>query len=557
MKRLTDAKLAAVEKLVTTGTIDTSKFVFGIVSPVVGFTRAIKLHDGKWIETNEPVTCYIAECLEPALKSKKRHVIVIGGRGSSKSVGIADIILFRVATLGHKAFCIREYMANISKSVHALMKEEIKRLKLEGFRPLLTSIAHQSGGEIQYSGIATNPDGIKSAAGFNIFCSEESQFYSQKSLDILTPTARNAAKAGLPARFDPDKQAEPEDAEITDSAQMFFIGNPASSADPFSKRFIVPFKAELDAKGFYEDDLHLIIKMNYDDNPWFLDSGLEADRLFCLNNFSKAMYDHIWGGEFNDHVPDAIIPSEWFDACIDAHIKLNWKLNGAKFVTHDPADSGDKKAVCYRHGSVIMNVWSTDEGDANSACDEATNYAILVGANKFVWDAQGLGLGLRRQINDAFVGKDTELEEFFGSAGVEDPEGLLDGTSDGLRPDSERKITNQEFFANLRAQRYYQLRQRCYKTWRAVVHNDYCNPDEMISFSSEIKSIADLRSELCRIPRKRTGNGVFQVVSKDDMKNKLGMKSPNEADAVMMSLTDWQPKNVIDYSKFNIPSSGW
>jgi phage terminase large subunit len=79
----------------------------------------------------------------------------------------------------------------------------------------------------------------------------------------------------------------------------------------------------------------------------------------------------------------------------------------------------------------------------------------------------------------------------------------------------------------------------------------------MISFSSEIKSIADLRSELCRIPRKRTGNGVFQVVSKDDMKNKLGMKSPNEADAVMMSLTDWQPKNVIDYSKFNIPSTGW
>jgi hypothetical protein len=152
---------------------------------------------------------------------------------------------------------------------------------LDGFRPLLTSIYHANGGEIQYSGIATNPDGIKSAAGFDIFASEESQFYSQKSLDILTPTARNAAKAGLPTKFDPAKQEAEEKEDIPSNAQMFFIGNPASSADPFSKRFIVPFKSELDRNGIYEDDMHLIIKMNYDDNPWFHDSGLEADRLFC------------------------------------------------------------------------------------------------------------------------------------------------------------------------------------------------------------------------------------------------------------------------------------
>ena len=554
MKRLTPAKLAAVESLVVAASgVDTSKFVFGIVHPEQGLIKRIQLSQGSWVETLEDVNCYLPAALEPVLKSKKRYIVVVGGRGSSKSVGIADIILFRVACMKHKAFCIREYMANISKSVHALMKEEIKRLSLDGFRPLLTSIHHSNGGEIQYSGIATNPDGIKSAAGFDIFASEESQFYSQKSLDILTPTARNAAKAGLPAKFDPEKQKAEEKDDIPSNAQMFFIGNPASSADPFSKRFIVPFKAELDRNGIYEDDMHLIIKMNYDDNPWFVDSGLEADRLFCYENFSRAMYDHIWLGEFNDHVEDAIIPAEWFDACVDAHVVLNWKDIGAHFVSHDPADSGDAKAFAHRHGSVLKKVWETDSGDANTACDIATSYAITVSANVFVFDAQGLGLSLRRQVNDSFTGKQIEVIEFFGSGGVESPNSAADATSDG----SARQITNGELLANLRAQRYWQLRQRCYKTYRAVVHKEYCDPAEMISFASDGINIPALRSEMCRIPRKRTGNGVFQVVSKDDMKKKLKMQSPNMTDAVVMTLCDYNPIKMVDYTNFTVPSSGW
>ena len=67
-----------------------------------------------------------------------------------------------------------------------------------------------------------------------------------------------------------------------DDVQMVFCANPASSEDPFSQRFITPFQTELDQNGIYEDDMHLIIKMNWSDNPWFDDSGLEAERLFDL-----------------------------------------------------------------------------------------------------------------------------------------------------------------------------------------------------------------------------------------------------------------------------------
>lgn len=89
------------------------------------------------------------------------------------------------------------------------------------------------------------------------------------------------------------------------------------------------------------------------------------------------------------------------------------------------------------------------------------------------------------------------------------------------------------------------------------MHQEYSDPADLISFSSECQDLKQLRTELCRLPRKRgTGNG-YQIVSKKDMKDKLGIKSPNLADCVMMSETDFKPLAVPDYSQFTIPSNGW
>jgi phage terminase large subunit len=196
---------------------------------------------------------------------------------------------------------------------------------------------------------------------------------------------------------------------------------------------------------------------------------------------------------------------------------------------------------------------ATLDGDVNSACDIATDTALSVQADKFVWDATGIGLSLRRQISDALSAKGIELEEFFSSGKVDNPNDIPD-SANGL---NAKQLTNDEFFANIRAQRYFLLAMRVWRTYRAVVHGEYTDPAEMISFSSECKDLTMLRTELCRIPRKRgTGNG-YQIASKQEMK-KLGMKSPNLADAVMMSGTDFNPAPVLDYSQYNVPSGvGW
>ena len=521
MKRLTSAKLDAVESLFVAASGERKSTPIEIWDKS-GYLYTIKRIENEWQQVNERSPVRIAKQLEPILLRPKRFIVVYGGRGSGKSIGIGDLMLIDMHDQGEKVFCFREFQASIEDSVHSLLTGEYERLALDGFKTQNNIIYHETGGQAKFRGIARNPEGVKSSYGFTRFWVEEAQTISQESLDKLTPTMR--AEGGI----------------------ILFTANPLSSADPFSKRFIVPFKDALDRDGFYEDDLHLIIKMNHSDNPWF-PAELEQEREHAYNMVSRALYDHVWEGQFNDHVPDSIIEAEWFDACVDAHIKLGWREAGAHFVAHDPADSGDAKATAHRHGSVIKMVNEETTGDANSACDWATDYAAEVGAQVFVWDAQGVGLSLRRQINDCLLPKKIELVEFFGSAAVENKEDSFDNGT----------LTNGEAILNLRAQRYWQLRQRCYKTYRAVVHGEYCDPAEMISFSSEGINIPALRSEMCRIPRKRTGSGVFQVVSKDDMKKKLKMKSPNMTDAVIMTLCDYNPIKMVDYSNFNIPSTGW
>jgi phage terminase large subunit len=72
------------------------------------------------------------------------------------------------------------------------------------------------------------------------------------------------------------------------------------------------------------------------------------------------------------------------------------------------------------------------------------------------------------------------------------------------------------------------------------------DPDDLISFSSNIKQLQKLRSEVCRIPKKHNSSGMIQMMSKEDMK-KLGISSPNIADAVMMALEVPELHDDFDY----------
>lgn len=464
-------------------------------------------------------TVRINEKLRPLLTNKKPIAVIVGGRGSGKSIGIGDILTMRMRTEGADIYCLREYQDSIADSVHRVICDSVnKRLCLDGFSITENRVTDKLTGAITtYRGAARNPDSIQSAQGFKYSWFEEAHRASQTSLDKLIPTIlRNPG------------------------AQCIFTANPQSANDPFSQRFIVPYKKQLDQHGYYEDDIHQIIVVNWRDNPWW-GAEQEAIRQWDYENLSRAKYDWIWEGAFNDEVEGSIIKLEWFDAAIDAHkldrLKSAFEPAGAIIAAHDPSDTGnDAKGYCLRHGSIIKRVLARSSGEIDEGCDWALSNAIRDNADWFLWDGDGMGTGLKRQVSDALSGKKMQHHIFKGSLS-----GSAQDNADRIYAiDSTGKQTKyRDSFKNNRAQYYYAMRDRFYNTYRCVVRGEYVDPDEMISIDSDgVDNMDQLRSEICRIPEKPHHGGLYQIMSKDEMK-KQGIASPNMADSVMMSL--WSP----------------
>lgn len=463
----------------------------------------------------------IVDKLLPLITKPKRIKIAVGGRGSGKSVGFGDIMLM-FADQGERICASREFQASISDSVHENLKEAITRLGVGGFGVQETKIKTATGGEVFYKGLARNITSIKSIGNVKRLWIEEGESISEGSLKVLTPSIRSTADANSHGE---------------DPPEIWITMNRGSTNDAIAKKYLARAERDLKRCGYYEDDLMIVVEVNWRDNPWF-PPELEQERLDDKKNLSAAEYAHIWEGAYYDEIDNSIIPVEWFDAAIDAHKKLNFKALGARIVSHDPSDKGkDPKGLCFRHGSVVMDVQEKTDGDVNEGCDWSTEYAHSVGADHYNWDCDGMGVSLRRQVGLALDGTKTPYSMFKGSEAPDDADDPY--LPVGLELDSERTRTNRQTFKNKRAQFYWRLRDRFYSTYRAVVNGEYIDPAQLISLSSDIQDMAGLRSEVCRIPRKMNGaNGMIQIMTKQEMWNKYKIPSPNRADSLMMSMIE-------------------
>lgn len=467
------------------------------------------------------------------LASKDKRVkIAVGGRGSGKSTGVSDLML-AYANAGQRICCAREFQNSIDDSVHQTLIDEIERLGLDGYTASKTDITAPHGGRLFYKGLARNITSVKSIHGIDKLWIEEGESTSSNSLKILTPSIRSTAGS--------DKMPE-----------IWITMNRGSSKDAISQKYLARAEKDLAKTGKYEDDLMMVAQVNYEDNPWF-PTELELERLDCFHNMPKSVYDHIWLGEYNDSVENSIIKPEWFDACVDAHIKLGFKPLGIEVVAHDPSDTGsDSKGLAHRHGSVLIQAIEKDTGDINEGGDWAADYAIQNAADVFIYDCDGMGVGLKRQFADAFRGKRIKVEAYRGSNSPDNPDEIYDSSSV-----EHQQKTNAETFRNKRAQAYWLMRDRVYRTWQAVTKGVYHDPGKMVSFSKDIENLELFRSELCRIPLKSNGMGLIQICTKPEMK-KLGIDSPNIADsAVMAFMAEVKPVQARARRVVVQPSGGW
>jgi phage terminase large subunit len=452
----------------------------------------------------------IPEKIWRAYESKAMYKIIYGGRGSAKSGSVGRLMLKDCQTKDMDVLCGREFQNSIDDSVHKLLSNLINdpEYGMWGFDITDKRIVCTTNQKrFSFKGWARNPNNIKSAEDFLRCWAEEAEKTSQETIDKLLPTIRNRG------------------------SQIYFTMNPESSSDPISLRFIQPFLDEISKNGYHEDDMHYIVKVNWRDNP-FWTPELEKKRVYDFENMTRAKYDWIWEGEFNDSVEDALIQPEWFDACVNAHKRLGFEPIGVKIAAHDPSDVGpDSKGFGVRHGAVIIDLKERLTGGVNEGAHWATGLALNHGVDYFTWDCDGLGIGLNEHVSQAFEGKGVSIVQFKGSEAVENPEAMCNNV---LHAQFQNPKTNKESLRNKRAQNYLRLRNRIYRTYQAVELNVYHNPDKLISFSPEIDCIKMLRSELCKMPIKPNRNGQFEMYTKDEMKSKFKFMSPNLADTIMM-----------------------
>ena len=128
----------------------------------------------------------IPEKLMPFITKQKRYKVAYGGRGGAKSMTIAGMLSHKVQVEQALVGCLREFQNSLDDSVFALIKSEVKRLKIPGFKNYTNKIKHKDGGGFRFRGLARSIDAIKSMFGFSV-----AEFKITYSRNIMKTGATN------------------------------------------------------------------------------------------------------------------------------------------------------------------------------------------------------------------------------------------------------------------------------------------------------------------------------------------------------------------------------
>lgn len=232
--------------------------------------------------------------------------------------------------------------------------------------------------------------------------------------------------------------------------------------------------------------------------------------------------------DYAGSVDRVIIDPIWARACIDAHLKLAHLGNfdtGDRIAGQDIADEGrDKNALAVRYG-VILRYADHWAGDAGEAAKVAIPICTEMGVRELYYDSIGVGAGFKTGINNLMgtAAWPQRLRVFKWIAGdkVMDPDDPID-------PSDPEGPTNDQQYENLKAQAWWRLRARIYKTWRAITYGDIYHPSELISFPSDLPRLQEVLAELSQAVHKYAKSGKTLVDKKPN-----GATSPNMADSIV------------------------
>lgn len=513
-KKLTVKALDELERRVKARTGKVESMVIGLVDRYLNPSRIVQMVGRQVMDVDKVPQILMPEIfgdfLYPAMIKVAR-----GGRGSAKTQSFIRIILARMQASRTHVGCFREIQKSIADSIKQTIETIIEDIGLrDQFYITDKEISHMAtGSKMVFAGLYRNVTSVKGMDWIDIAFCEEAENISDASWNVLIPTLRKPG-AELMVCYNPKN--------VLDATHLKF-GPGACKAytdDTKTKRFAITKQ------------------INYTDNPFFTETS--RMQMEDMKQEDPDLYEHIWLGQPNADSEQAIIKPSWIQSAVDAHIALDFEPEGVRKVGQDVADEGkDTSALCFTHGPVVLDMDEWKKGDTDFTATKAYHYATENGADMLVYDSIGVGAGVKATLNRLRAADEEKgyVEGFeihgFNAGGAV------------VHPDHVYMVgkTNGDMFHNIKAQAWWNLRDRFYKTHRAIHEGAVYDPSELISLSSDLPHLDKLKAELSR-PRVDYGDtGKVKVESKKDMA-KRQIPSPNLADALVMCFAPVVPQTL-------------
>ena len=214
-----------------------------------------------------------------------RYKVAHGGRGSTKSWGIARLLIARAYSRREKILCCRELQTSIEESVIALLADQIHRMRLtSAFEIQAKKITCLTTGSVfLFEGLKANVKKIKSMEGVTLVWAEEAEKISKNSWDVLIPTIRQ------------------EDSEI------WISFNPDDDLDDTWVRFVEDPPPDT-----------YVTQINYHKNPWFPEVLRKEMEYLKAKDYEE--YEHTWLGKPRKAVKGAYYATQMLKALEEGRI---------------------------------------------------------------------------------------------------------------------------------------------------------------------------------------------------------------------------------------------
>lgn len=233
--------------------------------------------------------------------------------------------------------------------------------------------------------------------------------------------------------------------------------------------------------------------------------------------------------DYASSVEGVVIPSEWVNSAVDAHIKLGLpEPTGRVIGGLDVADEGgDKNALSLRKSYLFISTEDWAQGTTGETTCKAIRMCKPFPGVLLNYDCIGIGAGVKsdaKRLNPPGL-------SFFAWNAASSP------VNKDKRIDPTDRDTPfiKDFFLNLKGQGWWELRLRFERTHRAVTEGIKYDPDELISIPSDMPNRLQLQKELSQAQYRQNSAGKLFVDKKPS-----GTHSPNLADSAVMAYSPTQ-----------------